>query len=510
MSRKMKGIVLPIVIAIILILVITGLAILTMTEQNSILGEIDANKTKAFYFAEAGLAKMAEKLQKPIIGNLNEVLTEPLEGGSYRVSIDTSTFPCYVTSTGISGTIQKKVRVKATFLAPPYEDAIWAMNKSGTAYNFTMSGTGNPTLTGSGNQGGKDTVNGDLFINGNAYLFQQSSIGPAPAPNTYQLHGDLDATGSISLDASVSVAGSKNQNATLPAGFSLADLINMNYATNNTYNVSQVFTDAGVSSGHLPSGNPLRDVFVKNPSDRNAECASTSGVDDYFFEPSTGFIGGSWNTAPTPLHAGSNRVYYIDGDLWVDSKNDTYGFTMDGKVTIVVTGNIHISDNLVYKDSNSMLGLVALGKYNGTGNLISGGNIYFGDPTYGTLNQFSGMMFAANNFSYNMTTTGAWTAEPSSGFIINGSFAAVNQVNIVRNWYTSGMTSKPAVYNPSTGQWVDAQTGTALTATQKAQMRHYQMIINYDERVRNQEGRPPGLPTGGTKIFAGFSNWEEL
>lgn len=37
------------------------------------------------------------------------------------------------------------------------------------------------------------------------------------------------------------------------------------------------------------------------------------------------------------------------------------------------------------------------------------------------------------------------------------------------------------------------------------------MIINYDDRVRNQGTRPPGLPVGsGTKIFAGFSEWEEL
>ena len=49
MSRKTKGFVLPIVITIILILVITGMAILTLAEQESILGAIEANKAKAFY-----------------------------------------------------------------------------------------------------------------------------------------------------------------------------------------------------------------------------------------------------------------------------------------------------------------------------------------------------------------------------------------------------------------------------------------------------------------------------
>jgi hypothetical protein len=508
METKKNGLALPLVLVVIIIFIIVGLSILTLAEQESILGRIDADKNKAFYLAEAGLAKMAEQLQKPVVGDLNEALTGTLEGESYRVEIDTNHSPCYVTATGIAGTIQKKVRVQAMFLAPPYENAIWSMNKSGMAYNFILAGTGNPKSTGSGNTSGKDTVNGDLFINGNAYLFDQSTIGAAPAPNTYNLPGDLDATGNISVAGGAKVSGSVNPHAAAPAGFSLTDLINMNYATNNNYNVSQEFTNAGVSSGHLPSGNALRDVFVKNPSDRAGECSLSTG-NDYFFEPSSISTSGSWNTAPTPLHAGNNIVYYVDGDVWVNS-HETFGFTMDGKVTIVATGNIHISDNLVYKDSSSMLGLVALGKYDSSGNLISGGNIYFGDPTYGTLNQFSGMMFAANNFSYNTTTTGAWTAEPSSGFIINGCFAAINQVSVVRNWYTSGTTARPASYNSSTGQWVDAQTGTALTATQVAQMRHYQMIVNYDERVRNSNTRPPGLPTGGTKIFAGFSKWEEL
>jgi hypothetical protein len=509
MKAKKNGMALIMVLIVTLIFICIGLAILALSEQESILGRIDTDKNRAFYLAEAGLAKMAEKLETPIVGNLNQVLTGTLEGGTYSVSIDTNLWPCYAVATGTSGTVQKRVRAQAMFLAPPYEDAIWAMNKSGAAYNFILSGTGNPTSTGSGNKGGKDIINGDLFVNGNAYLFEQSAIGAAPAPNTYNLPGNLEATGNISVAGSASVAGSVNPNAPAPAGFSLTDLINMNYAANNTYNVSQEFTTAGVSSGFLPSGNALRDVFVKNPSDRAAECASTTG-NDYFFEPSSGFVGGTWNTAPTPLHAGSNRIYYLDGDLWVHSKNGTYGFTMDGKVTIVVTGNIHISDNLVYKDSSSMLGLVALGKYDSSGNLISGGNIYFGDPTFGTLYEFSGMMFAANNFSYNMTMTGAWSTEPKSGFIINGSFAAVNQVSVIRNWYTSGTTAKPASYNSSTGKWVDTQTGTALTASQVAQMRHYQMIVNYDERVRNPDSRPPGLPTGGTKIFAGFNKWEEL
>jgi hypothetical protein len=284
----------------------------------------------------------------------------------------------------------------------------------------------------------------------------------------------------------------------------------MDYANNNTHNVSQIFSDAGVSSGYLPAGNPLRDIFVKNPSDRSAECGTTSG-DDYFLEPVSVTGGGTQKDAPTPLHLGDNRVYYVDGDVWVHSK-PTYGFTMDGKITIVVTGNIHICDNILYANENSILGLVALGKYDSSGNLISGGDIFFGDPRYGTMYVISAMMFAAHDFLYNANPVDRQSAEPTTGFTVNGSFSATDKVVVERDWYTqtSTSTARPAKYNSATGQWVDSLTGADLTSTEVGTIRHYQMIANYDSRVRNQDTQPPGLPRGGTKIFAGFSNWEEL
>jgi hypothetical protein len=123
----------------------------------------------------------------------------------------------------------------------------------------------------------------------------------------------------------------------------------------------------------------------------------------------------------------------------------------------------------------------------------------------------SGMMFAAKDFLFNTDAISRATAEPTSGFKVNGSFGAMGRVSVERDWYTNGTTARPAKYNPTTGQWADLGTGTVLTTTQIGTLRHYQMIINYDDRVRNQGTRPPGLPIGnGTKIFVGFSNWEEL
>jgi hypothetical protein len=509
MFIREKGIVLVAVVAIAVIFALIGMAILTLAEQEAILTRIEHNKAEAFYFAEAGLAKLSETLQKPLAGNLNEVLEGSIEQGNYHVEIDTNQTPCYAISTGTSGVVLKKIRVQANFLGAPFEDAIFAMDKSGGDWAFSLRGTGNPVASGSGEKGGKDIVNGNIFVDGDAFLYEESSVNAAPAPNTWTLNGDVDATGNISVLGSSHVSGATNPNADEPPP---VDVTAMDYAAINTHNVSQIFQSAGVDAGKLPKDNPLRDVFVKNPPNMGSECSSTIG-DDYFLEPVVVTGGGTQKEATTPLHLGNDRIYYVDGDVWVHNQT-TYGFNVDGKVTIVATGSIHICDNIAYADANSVLGLIALGKYDSLGQLVSGGNIYFGDPRYGTMYTVSALMFAANNFYYNADAVSRASAEPTTGFTVNGCFAAMNQVVVERDWYTQGSgktaTARAAHYNPATGQWVDALTGTALISTELGTMRHYQMIVNYDDRVRSPETQPPGLPRGGGKIFMGFSNWEEL
>jgi roadblock/LC7 domain-containing protein len=524
MFRKKKGIVLVVVVTVAVIFAIVGFVTLSIASQEINLTRTEIDRNKAFYYAEAGLAKLSEAFQRPITGNLSQVLAESIGQGSFSITLDTNQIPYYAVSTGTSGTITKKVRVEANFLAVPLEKALFAMNTSGSNWAFQLRGTGNPTQkSGYGTQwGGKDIINGNLSVDGDVYMYDQSSIEPAPAPNKWGYNGDVGATGSINVLDSAHISGATNPHADEPTA---VDLISMDYAHNNTYDVAKTFNNAGVTSGYLPVGNPLRDVFNKNPN--RTECGSTPGVDDYFFEPASGFTLGTPFTGDTPLHAGNNRVYYVDGDVWI-SGAPTYGFKMDGKVTIVATGDIHICDNLEYKNPNKdMLGLVALGKYNPTGKLIKGGNIYFGDAVYGNMYTASAMMFAANNFLFNTDRTTNKSAEPDTGFVINGNFAAMNQVSIDRDWYdktttttttdhwghtttTTTKEARVAKYDSTAGQWIDAETGTALTSTEIDSHRHYQMIVNYDSRVRDQTTQPPGLPRGGTKIFAGFSNWQEL
>jgi hypothetical protein len=256
---------------------------------------------------------------------------------------------------------------------------------------------------------------------------------------------------------------------------------------------------------------------VKNPSTRSAENASTTG-DDYFFEPSTISGSGTWKTAPTLLNLGEGRIYYVDGHVWFNS-HSTYGFKVDGKATIAATADIHVSDNLAYANTNSatgdMLGLVAVGKTNGLGG-FTGGNVYFGDPEFGTLYTVDAFMFARKDFLYNTSANNGQAGEPESGFTILGNYGALGQVRIFRDWYDMGATPRPAYYDDLAGVWKDALDLSVLTTTEKNSRRHYQMIVKYDERIRNVLTQPPGLPqqpfdiNNANLIYGGVVKWDLL
>jgi hypothetical protein len=546
-SSSEKGVALVAVVVFTLILTILGFSVLIVASNEIASTRKDVNRIKAFYLAEAGVEVFSSNLTRGVYVNIGD--TE-LGEGSYRVDFNTATDPPTAIATGIAGGQEKRIQVTASFLAPPFEYGVYAGGFGGMNWSLVLNGTGNPTYTYQlqfiggkwvnvpiSDVGGKDTINGNIFVDGDVDMFGESRVNPPLPPNPFELDGDVDATGDITRHDSSTISGDANSHA---PPLDHPDLIGMKYAVNNTHNVSQIFEDAGVTHGYLPTGSELRDVFVKNPTDRSTECASTVG-DDFFFEPSSGFVIGGPYSGDTPLHAGNNRVFYVDGDVWVHSK-PTYGFKMDGKVTIVATGNIHVCDNLQYADANTdMLGLVALGKYDEDGDLVSGGNVYFGDPGYGNMSVFSGMIFAANNFYYNTDPVGSRLLEPDSGFTITGNLTALNQISIDRDWYTKyeyqyvydNKTRKwtykwvetevrPAsyCYDSEAGQWkwIDAVTGVELTdieingesSTNRKAMRHYQMVINYDDRVRSRDTQPPGLPKGVGLIFEGLSNWEEL
>lgn len=534
------GAILAVILIVMLILTILVLGLFNLGSHSARETAYELKNAQAFWLAEAGRKQCIADLYDGGDGILAVAPVGAEVPGTFQVIEDPSDSSARITigTVTVGGqTVTRRIRIDMAYVAGPFEDVIHGANRGGTPWDLMMSGDqkngndGPPLASNNRKPGGNDVGIGNINVNGGVRLYDQSRVKGLSGTNPYSINGDVDyssvyGNGLYQKDLT-SISGSKTAN--LPSDFDPPDLGAMDYANNNDYDIAQVFLDAWGDDrdGYLPSGHPLRDVVVKNPSNRSVENSSTPG-DDFYFEPRSVGSAGSPSTAVTPLKLGDDKVYYVEGHVWFHHKS-TYGFELDGQAVIVSTGDIHISDNLKYadpgRDSDSdMLALVALGQLDDvTGDYSSEGNIYFGDPEYGTLYTFDAFMFANNDFLYNTSSTGGGQEEPESGFKIFGNFMAMNQVVVLRDWYTKGSQwsgerrAAEFVLDPSdnTWRWVDSQDWrnsiiTPLTQTQEDGLRHYAMQVEYDDRIRDVATQMSGLPRGNGNIFAGMVGWEEI
>ncbi|MEE8469383.1 MAG: hypothetical protein V3T22_13065, partial [Planctomycetota bacterium] len=247
-----------------------------------------------------------------------------------------------------------------------------------------------------------------------------------------------------------------------------------------------VFDSLGGNAWQLPEANPAH-IFRVNPSDRRTEFQSTK-KNDFFLEDPYEPVHVDRNqngkdashitlsgTMGRPGPNGSGLVYYIDGNLWIHNKK-SFSFKFftqqdeSTKVTFVVSGNIYFSDNLFLMNQNKD-GVAFVAIKDET--VKDSGNIYFGDPTFGTLKHMSAFMFAENNFYDNNLD-----ASGSSDVSVLGNMTAGNQILINRDY----------------GR------------------RHTKLTVEWDDRISSGELDLPGLPpmTGGEGADYKVISWREV
>jgi hypothetical protein len=338
---------------------------------------------------------------------------------------------------------------------PIFNHAMLAGNSGGDmTYNMEFGGTGTQA----------DHVTGDIYSGGNIL-----------AVGTPVLDGDLRAAGSIT--GTTGTTGTSQP---------ISSLASMNYETNNNVNVATQFSTGsptytsnsglGGTAWQLPQANPAH-IFRKNPSDR-ASLNNGTAKNDYYLEDPYQTVNGSSITdaahsTPVALSNGSgplqgNKItYYIDGNMWVNNLN-IYSFKLTHpdasgvQVTFVVKGNIYMSDNIIYQNAaKDGISLIALKD----SAVADSGNIYFGDPSFGTLEEMDAYMYAENNFiDQNLSASG------SAHITVKGTMAAGNQVVINRDYGSS----------------------------------HTRLDLIYDDRLANNTLAIPNLPPllGGTQGHA--------
>jgi hypothetical protein len=326
-----------------------------------------------------------------------------------------------------------------------YQNAIFAGNSSGDAtYDLELGGIG----------GQADLVDGDIYSGQDASVTDDATVT-----------GTIRAIGSVT-----GVAGETGKKQPIP------DLAAMDYPNTADFDVAALFAagqsyksdDAGGKAYQMPESSPAH-IFRKNPSDRSTETSSTV-KNDYFLEDpyetvnsdskqdgSNPFGISLSGISGEPGTSSNQKVFYIDGNLWLHNKK-SYSLGLkhnepDGvQVTFVVSGNIYFSDNLFYEDAEKDgLAFIAMKD----SDVEDSGNVYFGDPVFGTLQQMNAFMYAENNFYDNNLD-----ASGSAKVTLNGNMTAGNQVLIDRDYGAS----------------------------------HTKLTVNFDDRIATEELDMPGLP----------------
>jgi hypothetical protein len=381
-------------------------------------------RARALYAAEAGLSEAIANVRNGVIANWGGTGADDgvdFGGGAcWGTAVDNGDDTFTVSSFARVGNQTRAVQaILVREDESPFTSAIFAGNSGGDPlYDLRFGGLGVQA----------DEINGNVYSGGNIVIDGQASID-----------GSIRAVGTVS-------GGS---GATIASPLPIPDIAGMDYANNHDVDVAQSFQNGasyksnplGGKAWQLPESDPAH-IFRKNPSDRAADTATTV-KDDYFLEdPYETPKPGSTVTAASGTHItvtgmpgkpgrnGNELVYYVDGNLWMHNRN-LYTFTMfhtgtdPVRVTFVVRGNVYFSDNIFYHDQRDAVAFIAIEDPA----VPDSGNIYFGDPQFGTLRYMDAFMYAENDFiDNNLSATG------SSTVTVNGNMTAGNHVRIMRDF----------------------------------------------------------------------------
>jgi len=476
-TSKRRGTV--IFMALVVVLLLTTFSAASVGLVNSFTSETEFERQHAsvLYLAEAGANRAVTALRKslddgtvppPTVGTVDD--PHELSGGTYWATITDNGDDTYtVVATASANRSERAVEVVLVRAgASPFDHALFAGNTSEDAgYSLSLGGDGRQA----------DMVNGNVYSGGSVSITGDAVVD-----------GDINAAGGI-------VGGEGETGVVWPA----PDIPGMDYEVNHDFNVRELFYDSGLatwrsddaggSAWQLPESSPGH-IFRLNPSDRRSETSSTE-KDDYFLEDpyerlrsDSGSDGSDpyritlSGTAGDPGPDGNGKVYFIDGNLWIHNYN-TFSFQLynggsdGGRVTFIVKGSIFFSDNVFYEDvEKDGIAFVAITDED----VEDSGNIYFGDPEYGTLEEMHAFMYAENNFyDYNLDAAG------SAEVRVFGNMSAGNHVSIERDYV--------------------ARDGST---------QHSKLTVDFDDRLSTDQLYLPGLPGTPSGSDWRISSWREV
>jgi type II secretory pathway pseudopilin PulG len=408
-------------LAVILIVVVMVMGFSSVSAVGSAKGEHGSAQArmKRLYLAESGLDAAMANLRTGGTGTLGGS-TLPIalgQGAFWTVTTDLGDGVFRIVSRGQYAGGVRVLQGRVRRSNPVFHHAVFAGNSSEDP-NYTME------FGGSGSQA--DQITGGVYSGGNIEVVDDAALG-----------GEVRAEGTIT--------GATGTAGVSQPGF---DFRGVDFGGTGVVDVAAEFSaegyaasdDAGGLADQLPATNPAH-IFRRNPDDRLTEINGTT-KNDYFLEDPYEVVGVDPSDNGTDpyyfsIDDGSGetrRVYYIDGNLWIHNR-PTLSFklrTAAGsgvQVTFVVRGNITFSDSVRVEDTdNDALAFIALEDPD----VPDSGNIYFGDPTGGTLKFMQAYMYAEHDFlDVNLDASG------SKEVTVVGAMTAGNHVAIERTYGTA-------------------------------------------------------------------------
>lgn len=415
------GSALVVVLPVVMVMGTAGLALVSLTSTGSRADRGDQSDRQADRLAEASALRALSATQ----GALERGEPIPATAGTEAAPLVFGTGSGWATITDLGDgllrieaegrTDRSAKRIEAIVempSSPLYDYAIFAGNRDGDPnYSLELSGTGDDS----------DEILGSIYSAGDLNVREDATVT-----------GEARASGAV-----LGVSGTEGHTELDP------DIAGMSYDINHDYDVASLFSGAtpgdapaGGTADQLPASSPAH-IFRRNPSDRT-HLTSTTSKDDYFledpYEPANRDADQD-GSDPAPItlvgESGTDKTFYIDGNLWVDDR-PSFSFRCENengepvRVTFVVRGNITFGDNLYYNDpENDAIAFIAI-----EDPLVpNSGNIMFGDQRAGTLNHMDAFMYAENNFvDYHLDQNG------SKRVMIRGNMTAGNQVRIQRDF----------------------------------------------------------------------------
>ncbi len=407
--------------AIVLVVVIMVLGFSSVNAVSTAKTEHGGNQARMqrLYLAESGLDAAIADLRSGGTGALGTEAA-PLQlgqGAFWTTCVDHADGTYTIVARGIYANGVRAIQGRVRKSDPVFHHAVFAGNSSEDP-NYTMK------FGGTGTQA--DSVAGGVYSGGDILV-----EGDASLPGEVRAEGTITGTTGT---AGVSQPGFDFR------GIDFEGPSTIDVAAEFAAGATAVSDDAGGIADQLPVTNPAH-IFRRNPDDRLTEIGGTT-KNDYFLEDPYEVVGvDSSDDGSDPYYfsiddgsGATRRVYYIDGNLWIHNR-PTLSFklrTAAGtgvQVTFVVRGNITFSDSVRLDDpSKDALAFIALEDPD----VEDSGNIYFGDPTGGTLKYMQAYMYAEKDFlDVNLDASG------SKEVTVVGAMTAGNHVAIERTYGTA-------------------------------------------------------------------------